>query len=127
MRLASRGRCRQHPVLSIPGRPEIIPTGSPADWPRSLSLIRRGVSRAKVRADSQRSTSSPKRYKAKHKPIREAGMRSQGFTRRSIKVPLCSFTLFFSELTIEPSLGFVAIDNFRFAIPTTPWVFPVTG
>ena len=125
--LALRGRCRQHSVLSIPGHTEIIPTGSPAVWPRSLSLFRRGVSGAKVRADRQPGTSSPKARKAKHKRIREAETRSQGFTRRSINVPLCSFTLFFSELTIDPSLGFVAIDNFRFAIPTTPWVFPVTG
>ena len=46
--LALRGRCRQHPVLSIPGRTEIISTGSPAVWLQSLSLFRRGVSRAKV-------------------------------------------------------------------------------
>jgi hypothetical protein len=59
--LGLRARCRQHPVLSIPGRTEIIPTGSPAVWPRSLSLFRRGVSRAKVRADGQPGTSSPKR------------------------------------------------------------------
>ena len=125
--LALRGRCRQHPVLSIPGRTEIISTGSPAVWPRSLP------NPAEVLA-GQRSVPTvcpaprlPSARKAEHKRICEAGMRSQGFTRRSINVPLCSLTLFFSELTIEPSLEFVAIDNFRFAIPTTPWVFPVTG
>ena len=59
--------------------------------------------------------------------FREAGMQPQGLTRKSISVPPCSFTLLFSELTIEPSFVFSAIDNFRFEIPTTPWVFPVTG
>src|SRR6185369_17415752 len=59
--------------------------------------------------------------------FREAGMQPQGLTRKSISVPPCSFTLLFSELTIEPSFEFSAIDNFRFEIPTTPWVFPVTG
>jgi hypothetical protein len=54
-------------------------------------------------------------------------MQPQGLTRKSISVPPCSFTLLFSELTIEPSFEFSAIDNFRFEIPTTPWVFPVTG
>ena len=44
-----------------------------------------------------------------------------------MNVPLSNFTLLFSELTTEPCAVSCAIDNFRFEIPTTPWVFPVMG
>jgi|HubBroStandDraft_2_1064218.scaffolds.fasta_scaffold1121098_1 hypothetical protein len=50
-----------------------------------------------------------------------------GLTRRSISVPLSSFTLFFSEVTTEPSVVLGAADNCRFDIPITPWVFSVMG
>jgi hypothetical protein len=48
-----------------------------------------------------------------------------GVTRRSIKVPLSSFTLLFSELNTEAAAAFVAVVSFRFEIPTTPRVSAV--
>lgn len=48
-------------------------------------------------------------------------------TRKRRSVPLSSLTLFFSELTREPSVAFVACESFRFALPTTPRVSPVMG
>ena len=50
------------------------------------------------------------------------------FTRSSIMVPLSSFTLFFSEVTIDPCV--VPVDagaSVRFEIPTTPCVCAVIG
>ena len=48
------------------------------------------------------------------------------FTRKSRSVPLSSFTLFFSDLTTEPSV-LPAVESDKLAIPTTPWVCPVMG
>jgi len=49
-------------------------------------------------------------------------------TRRSMKVPLSSFTLFFSELTTEPwDTALAVVTSFKSRSPTTPSVFPVMG
>ena len=49
-------------------------------------------------------------------------------TRSNIIVPLSSLTLFFSELTTDPSAALLAaLLSFRSEIPTTPSVWAVIG
>src|ERR1700757_64688 len=43
-----------------------------------------------------------------------------------MSVPLSNFTLLFSDVTTDPSFGFVC-DSVRFDIPTTPCVWPLRG